>query len=200
VLHTKFEPPLAVNPLPNISAGNDASICNGGTATLTASGGTNYLWSTTETTSSIDVSPVSTTTYYVTATDANGCTNTDDVPSLDFHPEITSGCQPLLVNFNNLYYDENFNYTWNFGDNEQESLSFEINPSHVYEEPGIYDVSLSVVTNDGCESSTEFTELIHVYEKPEAKFEADPKLVSVVSPRVLFSNLSTHLDTCIWGC
>jgi len=122
-----------------------------------------------------------------------------DVPSLDFHPEITSGCQPLLVNFNNLYYDENFNYTWNFGDNEQESLSFEINPSHVYEEPGIYDVSLSVVTNDGCESSTEFTELIHVYEKPEAKFEADPKLVSVVSPRVLFSNLSTHLDTCIWS-
>jgi hypothetical protein len=60
------------------------SICAGGTATLVAagSGGTgpyNFTWSTTQTTSVIQVSPTSTTQYFVTVTDANGCTGINSV-------------------------------------------------------------------------------------------------------------------------
>ncbi|MBL4755052.1 MAG: gliding motility-associated C-terminal domain-containing protein, partial [Flavobacteriales bacterium] len=45
-------------------AGND-TICEGNPTTLTASGGTTYLWSTTETSAAISVSPTVTTTYNV---------------------------------------------------------------------------------------------------------------------------------------
>lgn len=43
-------------------------ICTGGTVVLTGTGGSSYLWSTGETTSSISVSPESQTTYSVTIT------------------------------------------------------------------------------------------------------------------------------------
>jgi hypothetical protein len=52
---------------------NSASICQGGCAVLTASGGTGpYTWSTGATTASITVCPSATTTYTVT-TDPTGC-------------------------------------------------------------------------------------------------------------------------------
>jgi hypothetical protein len=68
-----------VNPLPTASV-NSETICAGSSATLTATSDANspiYLWSpNAETTASITVSPVSTTTYTVTVTDGvTGCAN-----------------------------------------------------------------------------------------------------------------------------
>lgn len=76
---------ITVNPLPTAAiavvessgtTANDAITCAGATATLTASGGTSYLWSTGATTAAISVSPSSTTTYTVTVTNANNCSAT----------------------------------------------------------------------------------------------------------------------------
>jgi hypothetical protein len=67
---------VVVNPIPVASTSN-TTICFGDVATLNASAnlpnGT-YLWSTTETTSSIQVSPATTTTYSVAYT-LNNCTS-----------------------------------------------------------------------------------------------------------------------------
>ncbi len=68
-----------VNSLPSINAGLDQSVRLGNSVVLTATGGNSYLWSTTETTNQITVSPVTTQTYSVTGTGANSCTNTDEV-------------------------------------------------------------------------------------------------------------------------
>ncbi len=59
-------------------AGEDQTIAVGETATLTATGGDTYLWSTGATTSTIEVSPEETTTYSVTVS-ANGCEDIDEV-------------------------------------------------------------------------------------------------------------------------
>jgi gliding motility-associated-like protein len=60
---------------PTASVAGNSTICSGSSATLTASGGTSYSWSTAATTAVITVSPTTTTTYTVTA--SNGvCTDT----------------------------------------------------------------------------------------------------------------------------
>jgi hypothetical protein len=54
---------------------NDGTICFGTSAVLTASGGTQYAWSTTQNNAVITVSPVNNTAYTVTVTDANMCSS-----------------------------------------------------------------------------------------------------------------------------
>jgi PKD repeat protein len=66
---------IVVNEKPVISV-NDASTCGASPATLTASGGRTYSWSTGAATPSITVSPATTTTYFVVGTAINGCRDT----------------------------------------------------------------------------------------------------------------------------
>ncbi|MCU0346286.1 MAG: PKD domain-containing protein [Saprospiraceae bacterium] len=68
---------LTVNALPTANITGDAAICASETATLTATGGATFLWSTTETSASIDVSPTASASYSVTVTDGNGCSDTE---------------------------------------------------------------------------------------------------------------------------
>lgn len=63
---------VVVNAVPTVAV-NSPTICPGGTATLTATGGTTYLWSTGSTINPLSVSPGATTSYTVTGTTA-GCT------------------------------------------------------------------------------------------------------------------------------
>ncbi|PLX07912.1 MAG: hypothetical protein C0596_09245, partial [Marinilabiliales bacterium] len=83
------------------SAGDDEEICIGGSVSLSASGGTDYHWSTLEDLQTIEVSPLADTEYIVTVTGVNMCTDTDtvwvivlDVPSVPDMPNvITERCQ-----------------------------------------------------------------------------------------------------------
>ncbi|MDP4267549.1 MAG: LamG-like jellyroll fold domain-containing protein, partial [Bacteroidota bacterium] len=69
---------VSVIPGIQVNAGNDMTVCNGAQTTLTATGGTTYLWSNGGTTSSISIKPNSTSTYSVTAT-LGICSATDIV-------------------------------------------------------------------------------------------------------------------------
>ncbi|MDD5570900.1 MAG: hypothetical protein PHD97_07055, partial [Bacteroidales bacterium] len=56
---------------------NSPEICNGFCTTLTVTGGTSYTWTPGgETTQTISVCPVTTTNYFVSVTNAQGCTGT----------------------------------------------------------------------------------------------------------------------------
>ncbi|WP_335975874.1 T9SS type A sorting domain-containing protein [Gaetbulibacter jejuensis] len=85
---------VTVNAHPIANAGEDVSVCLGNSITLTASGGSTYLWSTGETTESITVSPSETTTYSVEVFE-NSCSSTDQVmvtinelPIVDAGPNV----------------------------------------------------------------------------------------------------------------
>lgn len=68
--------PCSLNaPVVSISGGT-AAICNGNAVNLSASGASTYSWSSGATTSTVSVSPGSTTTYTVIGTNAISCTNT----------------------------------------------------------------------------------------------------------------------------
>lgn len=71
---------VTVNPNPSVSiTPGVAYACPGGSVTLTANAPTavTYLWSTGAGTNTINVTPGTTTDYWVEVTDANGCTNRD---------------------------------------------------------------------------------------------------------------------------
>lgn len=68
-----------VAPLPIPDAGKDTTLCSGYCMDLTATGGARYIWSTGDTTQTITVCPVDTTTYYVTVYSPEDCTAEDSV-------------------------------------------------------------------------------------------------------------------------
>ncbi|MBL7902001.1 MAG: T9SS type A sorting domain-containing protein [Bacteroidia bacterium] len=71
---------VSVNPNPLVQVTSSSSlICSGETATLSASGAQNYVWSSGSTSSFIVVSPSITTSYTVTGTDVNNCSSINTV-------------------------------------------------------------------------------------------------------------------------
>lgn len=88
---------IVVNPLPEITASGDTTICAGGQTQLNANGGTTYTWTPAITLSNASISnpiatPASTTTYTVTGT-TNACSDTATVTIATLPPPTitTSG-------------------------------------------------------------------------------------------------------------
>ncbi len=95
----------------------DTSVCSGNNAVLQAFGGTNYLWSNGMTGSPITVAPLATTTYYVSVTNAEGCSGLDSVlVTILPGPQPTiSGQVSICLGTNNAVYTTETgmsNYTW----------------------------------------------------------------------------------------
>lgn len=85
---------ITTKPLPTVDAGANQSILQGSSTTLTATGAVSYVWSTGDTTATINVAPTSNTNYIVTGTAANGCTAQDLV-------SVAVNFSSLAVNTNN---------------------------------------------------------------------------------------------------
>jgi gliding motility-associated-like protein len=119
---------ITVNPLPIVTAIGSTTICVGGSATLTAGGALTYTWNTSSNNTSITVSPVTTTNYTVTGTDANNCVN-DAVATVTVSPSPA-----LIVNHPVICIGDTVTltasgastYTWNTGTNTN---TFTISPT-----------------------------------------------------------------------
>ena len=86
---------VAAGPMVAVTT-NQQTICPGGSASLTASGGANYMWSDGQTGATISVSPAATTTYSVSVSNACG-TATDDVTiTVDTAPTVNAGTDQSL--------------------------------------------------------------------------------------------------------
>ncbi len=102
---------ITVNQPPVISISPPApEVCSGGPVSLTAGGGTSYIWSkqngdlSDTVGGTVYASPVAATTYTVTATDVNGCTSTKSVtvnvnalPAIDISPAGAAVCNGNAV-------------------------------------------------------------------------------------------------------
>ena len=108
----------------------------------------------------------------------DGCIASDDVvityyvlPKVDFTPAPQSGCPPLIVDFINGSVGGN-PFTWDFGDGTTSTL---VNPSHTYNVPGKYIVTLTGTGPDGIMIKKDTT--IIVREQPDAQLDVTPDLV-----------------------
>lgn len=151
-----------VNPIPVITV-NNATVCARQEVTLTATGGTTYLWSTKATTPKIVVTPSVSTSYTVTGTQA-GCSSEAVAvvtiygnPAASFYPNIRelSEDEPKVV-FYNATTGKNLVYEWRFGDDGSSfNTSTQSNPAHTYSHPATYTICLKATDSiNNCVDST----------------------------------------------
>jgi len=69
---------IVVNPLPNVSAGNNQTVCLNTPVVLSGAGASTYVW-TNGVINNTPFTPTTTNNYIVTGTDLNGCINVDTV-------------------------------------------------------------------------------------------------------------------------
>lgn len=112
-------------------------------------------------------------------------------------PSTFIGCNPATINFNNLSVpiDSTYDIVWDFGDGEQ---SFDISPSHVYRNPGIYSVSLDVTSPIGCNVMADFDSWIVVKDSPIADFTYSPQRPTLFNPTVSFFDQSIDANAWQW--
>jgi len=178
---------VTINPLPTITA-NSPSTCSGVNATLTASGGIFYSWSSGQTGSSISV-PGTAASYTVTGTDINGCTNTATVtvsilplPTLQTISGINTICQGSATTLSVT--PGTYSYSWTGPTGSMGSgTSVSVNQAGVY----------TLTTSNAC-GSVQSTFTVSV-SAPVASFT--PGNYTGQSPaNVIFTNASTgtHLQ------
>jgi gliding motility-associated-like protein len=139
-------------------------------------------------------------------TDVNSCT--DEITKIISYfpvprlivisPSAEKGCEPLEVFFDNLSYPINNNYDilWDFGDG---NTSGEISPTHIYDDPGIFTVSVDITSPIGCKTDTTFQDLIEVEASPIAGFDYSPKELNTFQKTVEFYDESIDAFRWYWN-
>jgi len=194
---------ITVNPLPTVFAGNDVTVCDNETVTLTGSGASTYTWTNGASNGIAFIPPAGSTTYTVTGTTAAGCTGTDQVivtvesaPSVAFAPDVTFGCAPLTVNFTNNSTNGS-TCVWQMGNNAS-PLTGSGTVSYTFMAGGCYDITLTVTSANGCVSSLTSPNLICVEDQPIAAFSPSNSQLTELDAQVHFENGSLNATTYVW--
>ena len=164
---------ITVNPLPDIFAGQDISICFGTPYLYSATGGVTYNWSNGAVNNQTGLLPLGQHVLQVIATDANGCVNQDEVvitvvpePIPEFTADPTEIYQNSSINFTNNS-QLSTGYSWNFGNGETAVNYSTAGIFNItYPIPGTYNVVLTA-TNGVCEKSVSHPVVVLPYPDPE---------------------------------
>jgi len=167
---------VKINPNPVISIKPDnPAMCEGESIDLVSGGGDTYVWASNPTDPTLSgqnsqqlvtVSPLSTTTYSVTATDAYGCINTSS-QTVSIHPNPVASFynQPMVASIlepSISFFDNSIGATSYFWTLEDGTTSTAPEFTHLFADTGNYYVYLTVFNQWGCKDSTSGT----VYIKP----------------------------------
>ncbi len=116
-------------------------------------------------------------------------------PLANFAPTVLEGCEPLEVPFLNFSTGDNNTYAWTFSDASGADVEA---PTHVFEHAGTYSVTLRATTQSACVDDTTFTNIIHVYPTPVAKFIPEPAVTTIWEPLIQFNNFTINGDVYAW--
>lgn len=189
----------------SVDAGDDLEFCaESFNVTLTASSGANsYLWSTGESTQSIEVNNPG--TYQVSATSPNNCVYTDlvsitlnDLPQVALSSSSREECNPGYISFTDLSTIQDgdiMEWEWYFEGAENSTTT---HPFTHWDTPGTFDVGLFVLTNNGCSDSILLNDYITINPSPQANFLTEPSTIDWCNPFLQFINTSTDYSRFIW--
>lgn len=151
---------VTVNPLPNVSAGGNQTICEGSPIVLSGSGASTYVWSNSIQNNVGFTPPLGVNTYVVTGTTAAGCQNTDTVvitvvlvpTAILGSNSPLSGYPGLVVEFTNESLNSN-SYSFTFGNGTSyNTTNISATPSTTYGFPGTFTVILTA-SNGVCQDT-----------------------------------------------
>jgi gliding motility-associated-like protein len=141
-------------------------------------------------------------TVDVTPTSVDGClgltesfiVTVNPLPIVSFTGGPLSGCEPLEVSFTNTTANS-LNCQWQFGNG---NFLNDCGPvSNVYM-AGDYDVTLTVMSNEGCTATATYASYVNVSPQPVAAFSYSPQEITVEDPVVEFTNSSLNADIYNW--
>jgi PKD repeat protein len=147
-------------------------------------------------------------TYDVThvATDINGCTDTIVQPGLvtvigsliNFEVASTEGCDTLAVTFQDLTTPPNSvaDWLWDFGDG---NTSTEENPTHIYQDAGDYDVTLTITDIGGCVSTLTQPSAVNYIPYPVPDFSVDATVGCMGQPFEFTNNSTGNAVSYLWN-
>lgn len=128
------------------------------------------------------------------------CMEVEVEQPFDLHlaADTTKGCVPQAMTFgHDLPAPLVQSQVWSFGD---EGASAEATPLHIYTEPGVYDVSVTVVTTTGCVNTLIEDNYIQVFTPPSVGFEAGPQPTTAPDCRIDFaSSVSPNVTDWSWN-
>ncbi|GDX53097.1 hypothetical protein LBMAG27_21440 [Bacteroidota bacterium] len=144
-------------------------------------------------------------TAQLIATDVNGCKDTMLKPNyltvygttVNFSANTTSGCAPLTVNFTDLSTSTTSiltGWSWDFGDPGSGASNYSTlqNPTHIYQNGGMYSVTLAVTDNHGCVNVKTTNSNYITVGHPDIAFFANDSSVCLGTP-ICFINNTTDV-------
>lgn len=116
-------------------------------------------------------------------------------PIVSFTPNSGSGCPPLTIDFNDNS-NGGVSWFWSFGDGSFSTLQ---NPTHTFDNSGVYLVNLQVTNINGCNSESVSPAVINVYPEPFAGFAVYPTEIDEDNPQINISNYSSGSISYFWN-
>jgi len=194
---------VTVNPQPTVTV-NNATICDGETATLTANpsiGGGTYTWTPGGmTTGTVNVNPNTTTTYKVVYT-LTGCPDSatatvtvNPLPQPSFTATtVCSGYTSTFTSTSTIGSGSITNTAWNFGDGNTGTGS---PVNHQYLIDGTYTVTLVLTSDQGCQDS--ISQTVTVNPMPQPSFTMNNDCEGLNIPFTNTSTINSGTMTYLW--
>ncbi|NOQ73173.1 MAG: PKD domain-containing protein [Crocinitomix sp.] len=139
----------------------------------------------------------------VFATTASGCVGAPTTFEVTIHPTPVVSfsiddyqiCAPQAVTFHNTSTPTGVNCHWDFGDGSTGDACDLV--SHNYS-AGIFDVTLTVESSDGCSASITYYDYIELVQPPVADFTVDKYVTDLYDTKFQFTNQSIDASTYLW--
>ncbi len=119
------------------------------------------------------------------------------VEDIDFKPSKHLACAPAKISFkiDSIFFDSLYEIVWDFGDGNSGNL---VNPTYTYQEPGIYDVSVQIISPIGCTVERFREHNVEVRDGPTADFDFQNKHANILNPNIVFINNSEGAISYLW--
>ncbi len=189
----------------SVNLGPDQTICDGSINPIILDAGiaNSFLWSTGETSPTIEI--YNSGNYSVNVTSIYNCVASDDITIspitnlVNFTSIDRESCMPgffELTDLSTASSGDNI-ISWEWSCYNQSSL--EKNPSFILNNAGTYDVSLTIMTKEGCTNNLILEDYLTVFPNPLANFNIIPKEITRCNKTIEIINNSNNYTEINWN-